>query len=69
MKACQREGCVIPLRDKDDDGTGRHKKCPVTDRDGYLKYKRRRLPGLVALQERLQRGEHPFRPEGEGKTE
>lgn len=66
MRACRNPECEVPLREKDGD---QHEVCPVIDRAKYLDEKRRRLPGLVAHQERLQRGEHPFRPEGEGTSD
>lgn len=55
MRACK--ACIFPLRPKDDDGTGRHRKCPTSiGREGYLRWKAEKMPGLVALQKRLARG-------------
>lgn len=68
MRACH--ACKLPLVARaDKDGSGVHGECPTTvGREGYLAYRRAKLPGLVEVQERLKRGEHPVRPTGKGDT-
>lgn len=55
----------MPLSGRQDDGTGKHQVChPARSREEYLAERARKMPNLVAHQERMLRGEPLFTDEG-----
>lgn len=50
--------CSGYLTKRQDDGTGAHVECPTSDRNAYLVERRRRMPNLDAIHDRIrERGE------------